>query len=366
MREKRFQSPARYIQGKGVLGRLSEFSDALGSHCLLILSKGGMKRLSSVLEETEKNAKTARFTRVAFEGECCMEEINRISEIARQEKCDVIVGIGGGKVLDTAKAVAHYTNHPIIVAPTTASSDAPCSALSVVYKKDGSLDRLLQLHRNPDTVLVDSAIIAKASPRLFAAGIGDALATYYEMKACWDTDSDNFIHGRICLAAKAIAQQCRDTLMEDGLKAYSAVKQGLCTTAVENVIEANILLSGLGFESGGTSGAHTINNGIAELPATRTYYHGEKVAFSLICQFVLTNESMELIRSVQTLLHAVGLPITLQELGIQELSRDDLALVATIADGDPAIHALPRKVDAAAIAEAVLAANSLGHEFLSA
>lgn len=364
MKEKEFRSPGRYIQGQDLLKSLHRFTEELGKNCLVILSKGGMLRLKDVLDENEKNAAGMTFYRIAFGGECCMQEIDRLVAESRKMNCDTIIGIGGGKLLDTAKAVAHFAGVPVIVVPTNASSDAPCSALSVVYHPDGTLDQLLLLKRNPDLVLVDSTVISKAPAQLFSSGLGDALATYYEMHECWNTDSDNFFGKKITLAAKAIATQCYETLMADGRKAYSAVKKGLCTRAVENVIEANILLSGIGFESGGVCAAHPVNNGLAELPATHSFQHGHKVAFALIVQLVLSNAPMEEIEELLSFLHDVDLPVTLAELGITNVTEKDLQLIAAIANSDPSIHRLTKTVDETAIINAVLAADALGKEFL--
>ena len=364
MQERAFRSPSQYIQGQGVLKNLYRFSAELGKNCLLILSKGGVARLKKSLEENEASAPGSLFHRIGCDGECCMAEIQRLVNISQTLGCDVIIGIGGGKVLDTAKAVAHFANLPVIIAPTNAASDAPCSALSVVYHPDGSLDQLLLLKRNPDLVLVDSSIISRAPAHLFSSGLGDALATYFEMRECWNTDSENFFGKKITLAAKAIATQCYETLMEDGRKAYYAVKNKLCTRAVENVIEANILLSGIGFESGGVCAAHPVNNGLAALPATHNYLHGNKVAFSLIVQLLLSNASMDEIYSVMSFLHDVDLPVTLAELGITMVTDTDLGLIARIANEDPSIHRLTKTVDESAIIHAVLAADALGKEFL--
>lgn len=363
-KERAFRAPGLYIQGRDLLKNLHLYSEELGSRCLVILSKGGMVRLKAELDENERKTDSAVFHRVVFSGECCMSEIARLAEESRRLNCDVVVGIGGGKVLDTAKAVAHFADLPVIIAPTNAASDAPCSALSVIYHLDGSLDQLLVLRRNPDLVMVDSAIIAKAPAVLFSAGLGDALATYYEMHECWITDSDNFFGKRITLAAKAIATQCYEILMEDGRKAYQAVKHGLCTQAVENVIEANILLSGIGFESGGVCAAHPINNGLAELPATHTFQHGSKVAFALIVQLVLSNVATEELQKVLAFLHDVDLPVTLAELGISEITEAELDLIASIANHDAAIHRLTRCVDEVAIKHAILTADVLGKAFL--
>ncbi len=363
MKERGFISPGRYVQGQGLLKRLYAYTAPMGKTSLVILSAGGQKRLASVLDENEKAAPGQKFVCAAFSGECCMAEIERLTALAKQENADVIVGVGGGKVLDTAKAVAHFANLPVVIAPTTASSDAPCSALSVVYHEDGSLDTLLHLRRNPDVVLVDSTVIVTASPRLFAAGMGDAMATYFEMRACCSRDADNHFGAKITLAAEAIAAKCAEVLFADGPAAVDAVRAGVCTAAVENVIEANTLLSGLGFESGGIAAAHPINNGLAELPATHSFYHGEKVAFALLCQLVLENAPQETMEQVLDFHTKVGLPVTLKELGIDALSQEELQMVAAIADGDDCTHRLPVEVDEASIAAAVVAADAIGRRW---
>ena len=389
-----FRSPSRYFQGPGALDDLYEYTEDLGNNFMLILSPGGMKRYKDQLDRIEENAvkqvtkptpgenaagstttsvaaessvTTDRptFHREAFGGECTRAEIYRLVNECRRLKIDVIVGIGGGKVLDTAKATGHYTHLPVVVAPTSASSDAPCSAAAIIYHEDGTLEERKVLRRNPDTVIVDTAIIAKAPARLFAAGLGDALATYYEMHECESADTANFFGHKVTLAASAIACQCRDTVLAEGRLAYRAVRDGLLTRAVEDVTEANILLSGLGFESGGTCAAHPIHFGITALPASHAYMHGEKVAFALIAQLILSNYPEAEIREVMTFLHDVDLPITLAELGLPDASPDDIRTIAEVADGLPSTHRMAVPVDVPAIENAVLAADALGRDYLA-
>lgn len=112
-----------------------------------------------------------------FGGECSQNEIDRLRGVAEKAQCGAVLGIGGGKTLDTAKALAHFMGVPVAIAPTIASTDAPCSALSVIYTDAGEFDRYLLLPNNPDRVIVDTKIVAGAPARLLAAGIGDALAT---------------------------------------------------------------------------------------------------------------------------------------------------------------------------------------------
>ena len=367
MNERGFWSCGKYVQGRGVLAELGRYAEPLGRRCLLIASRGGMERLDEVLAESEGHAAAegVSFRRAVFGGECTMPEIQRLTAEAKANDCDVIVGLGGGKALDTAKGVAHFTGRPVIVAPTSAASDAPCSALAVVYHADGSLDQLLSLRRNPHLVLVDSDVIVKAPVRLLSAGMGDALATYYEMQECWRTDSVNFFGQKITQAARAIALLCRETLLADGREALWDALGGFCTKSLENVIEANILMSGIGFESGGVCAAHPINNGLTALPGAHDMLHGEKVAFALLAQMVLSGETPELIRETIAFLHDVRLPVTLREMGVVNAAEEDLRLVASIAMEDPSVRHLSRPVDESAIVDAIRTADNLGKHYLT-
>ena len=132
------------------------------------------------------------------------------------------------------------------------------------------------MKRNPDVVIVDSAVIAKSPARLLVAGMGDALATFFEARACQRSNGDNSARAKTTLAATALAQLCYETLLADGQRAKMAVEKQVCTTAVENIIEANTYLSGIGFESGGLAAAHPIHDGLSALPETHAMYHGEK------------------------------------------------------------------------------------------
>ncbi len=105
-----------------------------------------------------------------------------------------MVGIGGGKTLDTAKAIGYYQKLPVVVIPTIASTDAPTSALSVIYTEAGEFEEYLIYPKNPDMVVMDTAIIAKAPVRLLVSGMGDALSTWFEAKACYDARAHQ--HGR--------------------------------------------------------------------------------------------------------------------------------------------------------------------------
>ena len=161
---------------------------SLGSRALVIASESGIARIRTAMEGADCSACALHFA--PFGGECSMSEISCMQEQFRSLGCDIVVGAGGGKVLDTAKAAACFLGAPCVIVPTVVSSDAPCSALAVIYHDDGSLDRRLPLPSSPDLILIDSELIAQAPVRLLVAGMGDAFSTYFEARACFASASD--------------------------------------------------------------------------------------------------------------------------------------------------------------------------------
>jgi len=255
--------PGKYIQGSGVINRLAKLVPRYGAKGFLICSPSAFETVLPSLKGSLEDAVPVVAER--FGRECSDEEITRLSDLAKGAACDVIVGIGGGKTLDTAKAVAHGLGCPVIIVPTIASTDAPCSALSVIYKPTGQIKRFLILLRNPDVVLVDTDIIARSPVRLLFAGMGDALATWFEAESCMIKHVRNMSGGYGSVAVFTLARLCYDLLLEHGVAARQACESGIVTPALEHVTEANILLSGLGFESGGLAAAHAIHDGLTAL-----------------------------------------------------------------------------------------------------
>lgn len=363
--DKIIQSPSKYIQGAGVIARLGQYAKPLSEKVLIIADGFVLGLIEHELVAGLKESKLAH-TIAKFGGECCRTEIERLQKVVAQEHCTAVIGIGGGKTLDTAKAVAYYTDHPVIIAPTVASTDAPCSALSVIYTDDGAFDSYLMLRKNPDIVLVDTQIVAQAPKRLLAAGIGDALSTYFEARACYRSQNATIAGGVCSETALTLARLCYDTLVEQSYKAMLAVDQKVVTEAVERIVEANTYLSGVGFESGGLGAAHAIHNGLTKIAECHHFYHGEKVAFGTISQLILENASVEELDTVYKLCADVGLPITLKQLNITQDIPAKIKIVAEAAcDANDTIHNMPFEVTPTTVYAAILAADQYGQQFLA-
>lgn len=357
-------APSKYIQGNGELANIAEYVSVLGEKSLCLISGSGLKRVQGILDKSfQSKNMTVKYD--SFNGECSMTEVNRIIKICDENQLTVLVGIGGGKIIDTIKAVGYYKNLPVVIVPTIAATDAPCSALSVIYSEEGIFEKYLFLKQNPNIVLVDTGIIAKAPVRLLVSGMGDALATYFEARACAKSNAGTCAFGTTTMSAQALAKLCFDTLIKEGYKAKLAVEEGVCTQAVEKIVEANTLLSGLGFESGGLAAAHAIHNGLTVLTECHHMYHGEKVAFGTLTQLVLENAPMEEIEQVIDFCICVGLPITLKQLGIKEIKPEEIMEVAkAAASKDETIHNMPFKVTVEDVYAAILTADKLGRDYV--
>ena len=360
-----FSSPSRYTQGKGATAALGREMTTLGLEGPVLVIAG--KTVARLLAPTwQRSLEDAGLKHAVhhFGGECSLNEVARVEEAARSLNARTIVGAGGGKVLDTARAAAANLGLPVVNCPTVASSDAPCSALSVIYTDEGVFQEYRFYRKNPDLVLVDTEVIAQAPPRLLVAGMGDALATWFEARTCVEGHIKNMRGGGSTRSAAALAELCYKTLIEDGAATLRAVETKVVTPALERLVEANTLLSGLGFESAGLAAAHAVHNGLTAAPGTHAYLHGEKVAFGLLVQLVLEGSPRATVEQVLGFSTGVGLPITLAQIGLRNLPDDLLGQIARRATAlGETIHNEPFEVTPDMVSHAILAADAWGRDW---
>lgn len=357
-----YGSPGRYFQGPGLLEELFRYTALYGEKAFVLIDGFFFEEYRSKFEKNASACSQIVFCE-RFGGESSQAEIDRVFAKAKDFQADLIVGVGGGKTLDTAKAAAALMAKPVVVAPTTASTDAPCSALSIIYTESGEHDHSIRHLKSPDIVLVDSDVIAKAPTRFLVSGMGDALTTFFESRANAQEDTPNMVHTgyRRPKTGMAIARACYEILIQDGFRAKTAAEKGFRTEALENIIEVNTLMSGLGFENTGVAGAHSICDGITALPEGKKSLHGERAAFGVLVQLLAEGAGKSEIEEVVRFCLSVGLPVTLADIGI-EATRENARTIA-----EASMHCFwknePFAISAEQVCEEILAADALGQHY---
>jgi glycerol dehydrogenase len=363
---KAIASPSKFLVQTDLLKELGIHGQVFGKKAYLIcdsfiVEQVKQKALCSFIDNTSAQIEV-------FGGQCSDTEIEKHKIKALD--FDYIVGIGGGKTLDTAKATAHYLAKPVLILPTLASTDAPCTAISVIYNDDDTFNRYLFLSKNPDVVLADTQILAEEPVRFFAAGVGDGLATYFEARACYKAQKDNLIlgqHGKMLkpsLIGFTIAKTCYETIKLHAAQAVYAVKNKVVTPALEHTIEATIYMSAVGAESGGCAAAHAIHNGMTAVDDLHGAQHGEKVIFGLFTQLVMEAVPKNELEEVIDIAIAVGLPLTLEDLGLKEFRENEWRKVAEIAcNSDDTMHNMPFTVTPEMVYSAIVATNAMLNDY---
>lgn len=347
-------SPSRYVQGKGAISELGTYLKQIGSTPLMVADD---LVWGFVAHDVGASLAAAGLPlrRENFNGNPSAREVDRLAGVIKQTGADVAVAVGGGSTIDAVKAAGYLAGSRWANCPTVASTDAPCSALSVIYTEEGEFEEYRFFPRNPELVLVDSQLVANAPAAFLIAGVGDALATWLEARATARSNSKTMAGGLPTVTGTALAQLSWDVLWESALPAIDAVRDNQVTPAVEKVIEANTLLSGLGFESGGLAAAHAIHNGLTAVPMTHGLMHGQKVNIGSVTQLVLEGAPTSDIRDFIEFTTRVGLPNTLTEVGLRADDADSLKKVADAAtvEGET-IHSMPFDVQSEDVASALV------------
>lgn len=370
---KAFICPTKYVQGEDEIKNLGYFVKTFGESALLIAHPDDVNRVKEKLDYTS-NRYGITFVESGFQGECSRQEVARLQQVAKDNKCACTIGLGGGKAIDTAKCVAE--GEALIIVPTIAATDAPTSHSAVLYTPEGAFDDYAYFKQSPSVILIDTTVISQAPVRFLVSGMGDALSTYFEARATAASYS-NVNAGLPCgvregecppargtNTALALAKLCYQTLLADGRKAKASCECRQVTPALENIIETNILLSGLGFESGGLAGAHAIHDGLTILEGTHKYFHGEKVAFGTIAQLVLENAPEEELETVLDFCLDLGLPVCLKDIGVEQITAEELQEVARKSCiPEESIHAMPFPVTEDDVAAAIIAADKIGSDY---
>jgi glycerol dehydrogenase len=354
--------PGRYIQGPQALQQLPQLLEELGAHQVALLADATVRRvlggrIDAALQSGGPAA--AAPTWLDFPGECSSDIIAELA--AKAAGCDTVVAMGGGKTIDTGKGISRLHGARLVIVPTIASNDSPTSRLIVLYDAAHRVAGVELLARNPDVVLVDTEVIAQAPVRFFSAGMGDALSKTFEARQCHLTQGRNFFGTLSLPTARLLADRCYQVIVEHGAAALRQLaERHEPDEAVERVIEATVLLSGVGFESGGLSLAHALVRGFAAHPKIGGFLHGEAVAFGTVVQLAAEGRPDAEIAAHAALTRGLGLPVSFQGFGVDPISATELDEIARITCTAPYITHLAPAIDAAGVRRALERADAIG------
>ncbi len=348
-------APTHLYRGWSLLPQAGEAIAHLGQCPLIVATPERYQALAAEFEAIAHD-QSLSLAVGTFRGECSEATLAQLRQEAAQHHADVIIGIGGGKALDTAKLLADQLDLPVVTIPTSAATCAAWTALANIYTEAGAFAYDVPLRRCPDLLLLDYRLVQSAPKRTLVAGIGDALAKWYEASVSSGSRQETLI-----VMAVQQARVLRDLLFQQSLAALNDVGG----TAWQNVVDATTLMAGMMGGLGGaqcrTVAAHAIHNGLTHLPQSKGTLHGEKVAYGILVQLRLEElvQGSQLAASARQQLcqfyEQVGLPCSLEQLGLQEASLGQLQQAATIACAPNSdIHYLPFPVTPELVLEAMV------------
>lgn len=336
-------APSQVIKGEKILSEAKEAIASLGKRPLII---GGETTESLIKREIKPILEQFNLFLTKYSPDCSEASLKALKAQVGEHKSDLIIGVGGGKALDTAKLVANQCNLPIVTIPTSGATCAAWTALSNVYTDKGAFLYDVPLTKSPDLLILDYELIKSAPNRTLVAGIGDALAKWYEASI-----SSGHSQATLTIAAVQQARILRDILLQ---KAVTGI-QNPGGEEWKEVIDATVLLAGVIGGLGGancrTVAAHAVHNGLTHLQSDYYTLHGEKVAYGILVQLRLE----EMVQNNQLAVSAreqllkfyseIGLPQSLEDLGLANITLSELRNCAEfICQSHSDIHRLPFKV----------------------
>lgn len=258
---------------------------------------------------------------VLYGHEATYENLNRIMENENVQKADIILGVGGGKCLDTVKLAADKLGKPVFTVPSIASNCAPVTKISIMYHEDGSFCDIPVLNQAPVHCFINPRIIMAAPIRFLIAGIGDAMAKHVE--SSWSAKAGESLDYGSEFGITA-GKMCFYPFLKEAQPALEDFKNGVVSEALENTILNVVVSPGIvsvavhPYYNGGV--AHSLFYGLTSRShIEKNHLHGEVVSYGTLVN-LMVDEDYEKLKPTWELNKAIGLPICLSDL---ELEKDD-------------------------------------------
>ena len=347
---------ADYTIGTDAYEAFNKVCVPLGKSALII---GGETALEKSVEKLIKNLGGFEIVDTVIYGkECYRKRIEELHNKYKASGADFVIGVGGGKAIDTAKCVADMLKIPVVTVPTIASTCAASSALAVIYDENHVYEGFWYLPRPAYHCFIDTEIIANAPDMYFRAGIGDTIAKFYEVEFSARCKKTTFKDD----LGISISRMSREPLMRRAAKAYADCRNHVITEDLEEtaliILVSTGMVSMLIDEVFNGAMAHALFYGLTVIPGfEEKFLHGDVVGYCTMVQCVLDGDTQEA-KNIGRLISEMGVETTLSERGIQ-VDYDTLLPVLESAVTDPDMRVIPYEITPEMIFEAIAKVEEL-------
>lgn len=240
--------------------------------------------------------------------ESSIEEAESIYNVLSHKNIEIIIGVGGGKIIDISKLVSRRKGIPYMSIPTAASHDGIASPIASI-KESNNVTSIIS--NPPLSVIADVDVITRAPYRLTASGCADVLAKFTSIKD-WKLAKDRFgeYYGEYAASLALMSA----TLVLKHRKGIRALSGDSIRTVIEALISCGIAMCIAG-SSRPCSGSEHLFSHALDVIAKKPALHGEQCGIGTIMMMYLHGGNWKRIRET---LSTIGAPTTAKELGVEE------------------------------------------------
>lgn len=348
-----------YTIGENVFQYIEPICQAYGTQIALIGGRTALEVIQADFEAAISQTPLEVVETLWYGGECSPKQINQLVEQLKTQSVDMIFGVGGGRALDTAKAVANQLHKPLFTIPTIAATCAATTKLSVVYNEQGIFETFYFYEEPPKHVFIESKLIAQAPHQYLRAGMGDTIAKHYECTLA----SRGYALDHNSGLAVAMSKMCVTPLLEYGVKAMADCEANRISFELEQVILANIITTGLVSmlieEDYNGALAHSLFYGLTTLPHIEAnYLHGDVVGYGVLVQLMMDQQKEEA-QKLYVFYEAIGIPVCLAQIEV----ADEIEVLEPVLENvltQPDMEVLPYPVSTKMLFEAIKQVEQLG------
>ena len=359
-------SPALVLRGEAAWQQALPAISGLCRRPLLLGRSGATRTLRQALA-SDLRQHGVQIESAELQYDCCEADLQRLAEALTSHRCDAVLAVGGGKVLDAGKLLAHRHGLACITVPSSAATCAGWTALANLYSPEGAFEGDVALERCPELLVFDHTLVQQAPARTLASGIADAMAKWYEASVSSGASTDGLVQ-----QAVQMARVLRDQLLLEACDAITTPGSAAWVRVAEACGLTAGLIGGIGGARCRTVAAHAVHNGLTQLAASHGRLHGEKVGFGILVQLRLEEViggnrlAGQARRQLLPFFQQLGLPVSLADLGLTEASLSELQEVAAFACRSGSdLHHLPFSVEASDLLAALVSTTTTSEALLA-